>query len=145
MNNERNKFGHAKRKIRPAAPLYAHRCSFWRRICMCVCVIVYLCPFRCRSSRHGYHVNFGGTFVYVHVYKCVILSFLLLRGIGRRYVCVCMHAHEFMCVCACVRRCVFCYRSSSGFRCIDFIRTRGCTCVCMCVYKKGPGMFFHSF
>ena len=53
---------------------------------MCMCVIVYFSPFCCRSSsRHGYHVNFGGTFVYMYVYDCEIVSLLLLRviGIGR--------------------------------------------------------------
>ena len=117
-----NKFGHAKREMRPAVPRHAHHWSLRRRIC----VIVYLCPFCCHSSsRHSYHVDFGWTFVYVYVLNCVIVSFLLLRviGIGRSFwphVCLCMRARECVrtCarVCVCVRRCVFCNRLSSGFR-----------------------------
>ena len=34
--SEQNKFGHAKSKMRPAAPRHAHHRSFWRRICVCV-------------------------------------------------------------------------------------------------------------
>ena len=65
----KNKFGHAKHKMRPAAPRHEHRRSFRQHICVCMCVIVYLCPFHCRSlSRHRYHVNFGGTFVYIWVW-----------------------------------------------------------------------------
>ena len=35
------------------------------------------------AHHHGNHVNFGGTSVHVYVYQCVIVSFLLLRGIGQ--------------------------------------------------------------
>ena len=70
---------------------------------MCVCVVVYLCPFRClSSSRHGYLGDFGGTFVYVYLYDCVIVSFLallvigiglpLFRNFGRTFVCMCAFA-----------------------------------------------------
>ena len=61
--------------------------SFWRRYCVCVFVwvVVYSCPFLCRSSyRHGDLVNFDGTFVFVCVYDCLVVSFLLLLVIRIR-------------------------------------------------------------
>ena len=84
-----------------AAPL-SHQ--FWWRFCVClgVCVVVCLCPFRCRSwTRHSYLGNFGGTFVCVYLYDYVIVSFLLVIGIGlplyrsfgRTFVCVCARAN----------------------------------------------------
>merc|ERR1711989_55502 len=37
------------------------------RVHVCDCVFVSLCPFRYGlSSRHGYRINFGATFVYVY-------------------------------------------------------------------------------
>ena len=79
----------------------------------------------------------------MYVYDCVIImSFLLLRVIsngrplvrnyGRMFVCVC--ALECVCVYGRVRSCVFCKRSSFGFRyLIDFIRAHGCKRVSVCV------------
>ena len=126
-------------------------------------VIVYLCPFRCRSSsRHGYLGNFGGTFVYVYLYDCVIVSFFCLSSaLGCRFsvisaarlceyarVRVCASVYVYVCVRACRRvgKCVFCNRLSSGFRClIDCICARECARVqvhagarvCVCVCTKG--------
>ena len=130
------------------------------RMCvwLCICVL-----FHCRSSSwHGYLGNFGGTFVYVYLYDCVIVSFLLFLVIGitrplfrnfsRSFVHVYARVHVF--VCSCARRhvgmCVFCNRSSSRFRNrIDITRARvrvhASARRCMCVYEKGSRMFYHSF
>ena len=126
-------------------PRHAHRRSFRRHNCVCMCVIVYFCPFfRRSSSRHGYHVNFGGTFVYMYVYDFEIESLLLmrvigvgrplLRNFGRTFACVCArrNACTCVCVCACVRSSLFCNRSSSQFRYpVNFARARGCVRVHM--------------
>ena len=131
-----NKFGHAKRKMRPAAraPSFVLAAHLYVRVCDCVFVSFSLSLINSARLSRKFRL-------YVHVHVCVILSLLLLRGIGQPHVCVCMRAREFVCVCACVRRCVFCYRSSSGFRClIDFIRACGCVRVrvraraCVCLF-----------
>ena len=111
---------------------------------MLLCVPVCLCPFRYSSSsqhrylinslcvrvcgsvfvsfllllfisaRHGY-LDFADTFVYVHVYDCVVMPFLLLlvigsgrpffRNFGHVFVYVCAHACVSMCarVCVCLQ------------------------------------------
>ena len=129
-------------------------------VCVCRCVVAYLSSFRCRStSRYGYQVNFGCTFVYV--YDCAIMSFLqflvigigrpLFRNFGRTSVSVCVSASIHAQACKCMRRSVFCNRSSSGFRyLIDIIRACGCArarvradarvCVHISGYKKVPEM-----
>ena len=78
---------------------------------------MYLCPFCCcSSSRHGHLDNFTGTFVYVWVYDCMIMSFSLLlvigsgrplfRNFGRMFVFVCALVCVCKCVCTHVKLCV---------------------------------------
>ena len=136
-------------------------------VCVCRCVVAYLNSFRCCStSRYGYQVNFGCNFVYV--YDSAIMSFLLFLVIGNGRPLFRNFGHTFVCMrervgasmhaqaCVCMRRSVFCNRSSSGFRyLIDIIRACGCVrarvradaCVYVYIsaYKKGPGMSPLSF
>ena len=101
------------------------------------------------TSRHGYHVDFGWTFVNVYVFNCVIVSFLLLRVIGigrslfgRTFVCVCARVSACVGVCFAIAR----HRDSAIFfrYLLDFIHARGCVrvrvpvFVCVCI-NRVPG------
>ena len=81
----KNKFGHAKRKMRSAAPRHAHPRSFRRCVCeaMCVSVVALVSFLLTFALQHPYLNYFGGGFLCACLFVSFPLSLVILARLSR--------------------------------------------------------------